>query len=249
MEENAWVGQALTSTFYLVIGVRMFMLSSQTKQTPERLLSGLFLFSGLSYLGYALAAALQIEALWTPLNFTARVLYAPAPIFLAIFTRQVFRPSGVWATGIVWATAALAVTSIAGSAYTGDWEAFSLSSPWFWCEWTSYTLPFGWAGIEAFAQYLRARRRMQHGLCDPMVCNRFLLWGLYGALSLVVSLLILPMYLHYERHGQFATLWDGLSSAAETLSIAMIWCVFFPPLFYRRWITGTPTEDGATAQT
>ena len=242
MEDNAVIGQTLTAIFYLVIGIRMYQLSKRTQQVPELLLAGLFLFSGVAYVLYAIPVLIPNEALWTPLNFSARVVYAPAGVFLAIFTRRVFRPDGVWATGIVWVTAALFVAAITGSALTGEWEGFSLSSPWFWCEWVGYTLPFGWAGIEAFIQYAGARRRVKHGLCDPMVCNRFLLWGLFGALSLVVSLIVIPMYAHYEQHGQFAAIWDTLASVTEATSIAMIWFVFFPAGFYRRWITGAPAE-------
>ncbi len=238
MEGYAYIGELLTSIFYLVVGVRLVRLASQTRQVPERLLGVLFLFSGASYLAYVFPMVLDEDWLWTPLNFLGRVLYLPIPALLAIFTRQVFRPKSRWAAWFVWVSVVLPVAGVGGSALGGDWEGYSLGNPGFWAEWVGYTLPFGWAGIEAFIQYAKARRRRKHGLCDPAVRNRYLLWGIYAVLTVIASLLILPMYAHYARHGQFAATWDRLVGAAEIASIAAIWVVFFPPAFYQRWIDG-----------
>ncbi len=238
METYAYVGELLSAIFYLVVGARLFKLASQTGQLPERLLGALFLFSGVSYLAYVCPMVIEEDWLWTPLNFLGRVLYLPAPALLAIFTRQVFRPKSRWAVWFVWASVVLPVAGVGGSALSGDWEGFSLGNPGFWAEWVGYTFPFGWAGVEAFTQYAKARRRRKHGLCDPVVCNRFLLWGIYAVLTVIASLLILPMYAHYARHGQFTATWDRLIGAVEIASIAVIWVVFFAPAFYRRWIQG-----------
>ena len=108
----------------------------------------------------------------------------------------------------------------------------------FWPEWVGYTLPFGWAGSEAFAQYRQARRRVRLGLCDPLVCNRFLLWALFGAMQVSLSLVLLPQYVNYETTNQFTAMWDALYGAIEIASIAVIWVVFFAPVFYQRWIKG-----------
>ena len=243
MEGYAYIGELLTSIFYLIVGARLLKLASRTRQVPERLLGALFLFSGASYLAYVAPIVLDEDWLWTPLNFLGRVLYLPIPALLAIFTQQVFRPKSRWAAWFVWFSVALPVAGVGGSALGGDWEGFSLGNPWFWAEWVGYTFPFGWAGVEAFIQYAKARRRRKHGLCDPVVCNRFLLWGIFAALSVIASLLILPMYAHYERYGEFAAIWDRLVGAAEIASIAMIWVVFFAPAFYRSWINGgAPVE-------
>jgi hypothetical protein len=246
MEDYAYIGELLTAIFYLVVGVRLLKLASQTRQVPERLLGTLFLFSGGSYLAYVSPNLLSEDWLWTPLNFLGRVLYLPVPILLAVFTRHVFRPKSRWAAWFVWASVIVPVAGVGGSALGGDWEGYSLGNPAFWAEWAGYTIPFGWAGVEAFIQYAKLRRRQKHGLCDPVVCNRFLLWGIFGVLSVIASLIILPMYAHYAQHGQFAATWDRLIGAVEIAAIAVIWVVFFPPAFYQRWVNGTP---GPTAQT
>jgi hypothetical protein len=34
-------------------------------------------------------------------------------------------------------------------------------------------------------------------------------------------------------------MWDALYGAIGIVSLVMIWLVFFPPVFYQRWIKGT----------
>ena len=101
MEGYTYIGQLLSAIFFLVVGARLFKLASKTKQVPERLLGTLFLFSGASYLAYVCPMVFTEERLWTPLNFLGCVLYLPVPVFLTIFTRQVFRPQSRWAAWLV----------------------------------------------------------------------------------------------------------------------------------------------------
>ena len=138
----------------------------------------------------------------------------------------------------MWGSAILLVTGVGGSVRGGDWEGFSISNGWFWLEWVGYTLPFGWAGTEAFVQYHQARRRVRLGFCDPLVCNRYLLWALFGVIQVCLVLVILPQYAEYETTNQFTAMWDALYGAIVIVSLVMIWLVFFPPVFYQRWING-----------
>jgi hypothetical protein len=169
-------------------------------------------------------------------------------VLLAVFTRRVFRPEGAWASWLVYGTAILLIVGVGGSVWSGDLEGFSISSRWFWAEWAGYTIPFAWAGVEAFAHHRRARRRLRMGLCDSLVCNRYLLWGCFGAMQVLVWVAIVRSYIEYEQQGAFSATWDALISAGEISSLALIWLIFFPPAFYRRWIQGaaavTKTAEG-----
>jgi hypothetical protein len=98
MEEQAYVGELISALVYLYAGMRLLRLSSRTGEVPERFLGAMFLVTGTSLLLYNLPIILDSESLWTPLNFAGRVAYLPAPVLLAVFTRRVFRPEGVWAT-------------------------------------------------------------------------------------------------------------------------------------------------------
>jgi hypothetical protein len=248
VEEQAYIGELIAALVYLYVGTRLLRLSSRTGEVPERLLGAMFLVTGASFLLYDLPIIFNSESLWTPLNFAGRVAFLPAPMLLAVFTRRVFRPEGVWATWIVYGTAALLVGGVGGSVWSGDLEGFSIGSPWFWAEWVGYTIPFAWAGVEALGHHRGARRRLRLGLCDPLVCNRYLLWGFFGAMQVLVSVATVPSYSEYEHEGAFSAMWDALISAGELSSLALIWLIFFPPALYRRWIQGpaavTKTAEG-----
>jgi hypothetical protein len=239
MEEQAYIGELISALVYLFVGTRLLRLSSRTGEVPERLLAAMFLVTGTSFLLYDLPIILDSESLWTPLNFAGRVAFLPAPVLLAVFTRRVFHPEGAWATWMAYGTAILLAVGVGGSVWSGDLEGFSVGSPWFWAEWTGYTIPYAWAGVEALAHYRRARRRTRLGLCDPLVCNRYLLWGFFGAIQVLVSLATIPAYSEYEQEGAFSATWDALISAGEISSLVLILLVFFPPAFYQRWINGT----------
>jgi hypothetical protein len=236
MEEQAYIGELISALVYLYAGARLLRLSSRTGEGPERLLGAMFLVTGISFLLYDLPMILDSESLWTPLNFAGRVVYLPAPVLLAVFTRRVFRPEGAWGAWVAYGSAILLVAGVGGSVWSGDLEGFTVSSPWFWAEWTGYTIPFAWACAEALAHHRQARRRLRLGLCDPLVCNRYLLWGFFGAMQVMVSLAVIPAYAEYEQGGAFGAMWDAVISAGEISSLALISLIFFSPAVYQRWI-------------
>ncbi len=245
MEDHAYIGELLAGIVYLIVAVRLLRLGQRTGEFPEKLLGVTFLFIGTSAVLYVLPNLSLFESLWTPLNFAGRVCVIPYAVIFTLFTWRVFRPAERWGGWLVWGTAILLVIGVGGSAVGGDWEGFSISNGWFWLEWVGYTLPFGWAGSEAFVQYRQARRRVRLGLCDPLVCNRYLLWALFGALQVSLSLVLLPQYANYETTNQFTAMWDALYGAIEIVSLVMIGFVFFPPAFYQRWVNGNAPVEKA----
>jgi hypothetical protein len=236
MEDHAYIGELIAGIVYLIAGVRLLRLGQRTREAPERLLGATFLLMGVSAAFYVLPVFPAFESLWTPLNFSGRVTFLLAAIMLARFTRRVFRPDERWGAWLVWGSAILLVSGVGGSALGGDLEGFSISNGWFWLEWVGFTFPFSWAGLEALTQYRQARRRMRLGLCDALICNRYLVWALFGVLQTCSSLVLIPQYSEYESTGQFTATWDALYGASIISSLFMIWLVFFPPAVYRRWI-------------
>ncbi len=231
MEDHAYIGELLAGIVYLIVAVRLLRLGQRTGEFPEKLLGVTFLFIGTSAVLYVLPNLSVFESLWTSLNFAGRVCVIPYAVIFALFTWRVFRPAARWGGWLVWGTAILLVIGVGGSAMGGDWEGFSISNGWFWLEWVGFTLPFGWASSEAFAHYRQARRRVRLGLCDPLVCNRYLLWALFGALQACLCLALLAQYSEYETTSQFTATWGALYGASIIASLVMIWLVFFPPIF------------------
>ena len=248
MMENGWIGEFVAGIFYLIVGIRLARLASQTGERPERLLSAMFLFSGVSYIIYTVPMAYPIEALWTPLNFAGRVVYLPAAILVALFTREVFRSDARFSMWMVYATAATLVVGVGASAMTGDWEGYSLGNPFFWVEWAGYTVPFAWAGLEAFGQYRSSLRRQRLGLCDRLVCNRLLLWSIWGVVMVALSFVLIPMYAHFETANAFSALFDVVTGALEVFALGLIWLVFFPPRLYQKLICGSDDSENSAEE-
>lgn len=248
MEGHAYLGELLGGVVYLIAGFRLARLGQRTGEAPERLLGATFLCMGVSAGFYVSSAFPVFASLWTPLNFVGRVTYLPVAVMLVLFTARVFRPNEHWTAWFAWGIAALLLVGVGGSVLAGDWEGFSISKRWFWLEWLGMTLPFGWAGAEALLQHVRARRRVRLGLSERMVCNRLLLWALFGALQVGSCLVLIPQYAQYERDNLFTATWDMLYAACVIGSVVMVWLVFFPPVVYRRWIAGAapplPAEEG-----
>jgi len=247
MEEQAYLGELTSALLYLVAGVRLLRLASRSGELPERLLGAMFVIVGSSYVLYNLPIVFDLESLWTQFNFAGRIVYLSAPVLLAVFTRRVFRKNAAWSLWLVCGVATLILVGVTGSTANGDWEGFSISSGWFWLEWSGYVVPFVWAASEALLQYRKARRRLKMGLSNPMVCNRLLLWGVFAVLETCVWLLVLPQYAQYERQGVFAERWDTWISVLETSALATIYLTFFPPAVYRRWIVGRAASGAAAS--
>jgi hypothetical protein len=69
------------------------------------------------------------------------------------------------------------------------------------------------------------------GLADPLVANRFLLWGIGTLATLLVSLLYIGAQFlgHYEMPASLI----GISSTLVLASAIAEWLAFFPPRSYR----------------
>jgi hypothetical protein len=248
MADNAWIGEFVAGIIYLIVGFRLARLASQTGERPERLLAAMFFFSGVSYLVYTVPMVIPIEALWTPFNFAGRAIYIPAPILITLFTREVFRSGSRYSAWMVYLTSALLVVGVGVSSMMGDWEGFSIGNPFFWLEWSGYTIPFAWAGLEAFGQYRSSLRRRRLGFCDRLVCNRLLLWSVWGMAQVGLSILLLFMYSHFETNNAFSALFDGLTGVLEIFSLGLIWLVFFPPRFYQKLLSDSDGSESSVGE-
>jgi hypothetical protein len=118
----------------------------------------------------------------------------------------------------------------------GQWDGYTVSSPWFWCEWLGYTLAPLWIGAEGLLAHAGARRRVRLGLCEPMVASRYLLWGLFGAIQVCCSLVIVPMYATYESNQPFTIGADAALGALEVLAAGVAWLAFCTPRHYEAWV-------------
>jgi len=98
--------------------------------------------------------------------------------------------------------------------------------------------PLVWMGAEGFSHYARARQRRKLGLCEPLDCNRYLLWGLAGVLWATLEIVVIGQDVVYQRAGAWSASVGLAVCWLEIVPVALIWLVFFPPAGYRRWLNG-----------
>ena len=204
--ESEYFLTLFSGLFYLAVALPLLRLSARSGQSPERALGVTFLLMGISYLFYELPFPLGNEALVAPFSIAGRVFYDVSVVTVALFTKQVFHSDRAWADWLFGSTIALLVIGFAASALYGDWEGLApLGNPGFWPEWLGQSIPCAWVGLAGLSEYVKARRRLRMGLSDALVCNRFLLFSLFGFLQLGRLGVLIPMYIGYETTGVFST--------------------------------------------
>jgi len=245
-------GNAIAWGAYLYVGVRLYRLSRRTGQLPELLIAATFLLWTLAYLFYDIPYTIVLAGELVPdvCSYASLITLALGNAAFAFFIRAVFRPDARWATWLVAAIVVSLVAGVAGSAWVGDWEGINpLANPWYWLEYLGSFAPSAWMTAEGFSQYFKARRRLELGLCEPMACSRFLLWGIAGALWVILEVVLTANDFANALTGQWSPLLDFGVALFEVVPVAVIWFVFFPPEFYRRWVEGSAKPTGAAPPT
>jgi hypothetical protein len=105
-----------------------------------------------------------------------------------VFTWQVFRPAAAWgraavAIGIACMAASLVASLHAVAGAPADASSQAVARNPVFLGMAGYSGCFLWTAIEGLLQHRNARRRAALGLGDPVVANRFLLWGVFGLMA------------------------------------------------------------------
>ncbi len=238
----ALLGISLFAIASFVVGWRLLWLAHRTGLLPEKLIGGsLFLAGGI---GTALLILSGAAGPARGVFSTAAMLAVDCGITaLGVFTSRVFRP------GLVGATVVATCTALLFLSFATDWVSghylgvrrspFSMSA-----DYIGRFVIYGWASYETLRQYTLARRRVRIGLLEPLVANRFLLWG--------ISTLAATGIWGYS-------LWsEGIANSDTTefylvatvmggTCAASIWLAFFPPGFYQRWFAVMETPSRAVS--
>ena len=241
MEQNAFIMEAITGVIVVVVGVRIYLLSRRTRQAPEYLIALTFLIWALGYalydIPYAFTAGDQSIAPF--FAYTSLLAFNLGNVALALFTKDVFRKQQHWAGWLVVAIVVCLVLGSAGSAWVGDWEQVDpVANPGYWPQVVGGFAPSVWMCVEGLGQYRSARRRLKVGLCEPLTCHNFLLWGVAGALWMSLEFVLVAQDLFYLNAGEWSGALGIANGLLEIVPIAIMWLVFFPPARYRRWIEG-----------
>ena len=241
---------AATLLFVLVsaaVAIRLLLLSRSTRCTPELYL-GLGIL-GTAVLGYGTMIAAQIlRGTTNPIatSFAERAVQAAGEILhdggvsmMIAFVVSVFRPRERWAR-------ALAATALAalwggnlGWQLENGFRSAGVGNGFWWMRYAViWTYPL-WTMIESYRYYALMRRRLALGLADPLVANRFFLWGtgsLGTALAIWISSLSFFLIARPERLLAWAPSIEVATATVGVATVALFYLTFLPPGWYRRWV-------------
>lgn len=225
----------LFSLASLAVAVHLLMLAGRTGQSPELLLGSSFLLTliGNAVVTLVLGRDVGSGALRTHSVQAAGFLVDLGFILAAVFIARVYRRRTAWAIGLVWGLGAVLLGS-----HVFTWVMMDPGRDYMGFYWLRFALRdfvYLWGSLEAFRYYRLMRKRVRHGISDPVVANRFLLWGVASGLGAL-------MVATFQVGGAMGY---GTASAAMLLTVGsgiglpaalLFWLTFFAPQAYRRWI-------------
>jgi hypothetical protein len=238
MPLGALLGAAIFVTWSLVLGARLLEMARRTRGLPELAMGTAFVASG--GVGFALQIAAQTPDLLSPLASARAMAAGKLCVQLgvgcqALFTWRVFRPDRAWAARWFAAVVVSLAAISAGYAASGHLGDPVYSGVWFWLESLAQMIATGWGAAEALRFHRLMRRRLRLGLADPVVTNRFLVWGVAigaGVLAIAVGPLIHAIGVESPCTPYLL----GLAGAVAVTSALGYWLTFFPPASYRHLV-------------
>lgn len=240
---NALVGLGFVAFFVvaLVVGTRLLLLARRTRELPE-LLMGIGVL-GIGPVGFGLmvgaehAAALS-PALHQPLLLFGTLAAATGALAKYVFNWRVYYPESATVRAAVIVCGLL----LFGSAlYEGIVHGLTLQgrpTPLTLLRSTLQTGCLLWGALEALRYWAKMRRRLQLGLADAALTNRFLMWAL-GAFAAGFGTAVGTGWQVATGQSAMEVGWVFASSSAHGLIAAVaIGLAFIPPAGYLRWIRG-----------
>jgi hypothetical protein len=241
----------------VAIGMRLLRLGAQSGG-PERWLGVYFLgssvfgtvLSGFVYMAFA-SPSLVLPDPWLRTFHALELATGGAGLFgIYMFTWRTFRPDDAWARSAVIAGGAVLLGSLVWFGISEGFQVAVLNGPSYWIGVGARELALVWMAIESVRYWGLLRRRLRLGLSDPLVTNRFLLWGLFAAVVILMGAADPLARVWYCRLADSTTTWDpelgrpiivvvmALTSALGILSAGTLFLTFFPTPGYRRWVLG-----------
>lgn len=231
----------------LIVGARLLKQGADRGALPELLLGAGLAFDGLEWL-------LWMLSFYTPLAETPLAPYLTAGcrigivisnLFLLLFVRTVFRPTSSYALAFALFVSSVSTTGLTVGIYLGDLTGFAADRIWLWLELGGTLTVYLWCFAEATSYYASMRKRVKHGLADPIVTNRVLLWCGYGASGAITELLYMAGVAMAGSDGSYPFIFDAFMIVTTTVGGFLVLLAFFPPPIYLRWVTAsaTPATD------
>jgi hypothetical protein len=99
--------------------------------------------------------------------------------------------------------------------------------------------------LESLRYYALMRRRRALGLADPVVTNRFLVWGAGEAASTLVVLALFVATMTQPGISAADPFVSWCVTLAGLLNAFVWWLTFTPPKTYLRWVRAGAAEEAS----
>ena len=233
-----WVGFLAFFFVSLAVGVRLLLLWGRTRQLPELLIGIGVLGIGPVGFGSGVAGALLLErrpGLGALLLGTASLAASVGVVAKLTFNWRVYHPEAPAAR----AATALGALVLAACFAVKLAQGFSHGLAPDLVYYLRVFVQIGallWGAGEALRYHAMMRRRVRIGLADPVVANRFLLWGIGAGAAGVGSLVGTVAQLTTGVTLRDAS-WVTVSSSLHGLVAAIaLWLAFLPPKAWREYV-------------
>jgi hypothetical protein len=240
MEILAALGGGAFILASLGIGIRLLILAARTRKLPELVMGLALLLTGA--VGYPVIAVARAgvtlsDDVRAALAFTYMLSMVIGIGAIAVFNWRVYRPESRRADlavlTIIAAMAACCIGQGMGPGYLD--AAVRITSPWLLGQLFIPSSALGWAAVESIRYHLLLRRRLALGLADPLISDRFRLWGIgTTAATLLNGTSSTTTAMGFDM----STALSGalLIGALGLVSALTTWFAFAPPGAYVRWV-------------
>jgi hypothetical protein len=236
----------------VTIGVRLLMIGASTRKLPE-IAIGLGFVIG-AVVGYVpetivLSTDLMSPRVETSVLAVTQVALRGAPVAILVFTIAVFRPTEVWARALGAVILAALVVSWLAFPNTRVFAQSPADVFWYDVFAVSRSVAAAWGATESFLFYRRAKRQVRLGLISPVLCDRFLLWGI--GLTALTALLATTIWAALLGIDPATSGWVLLESLLGVIGAVTLWLTFFPAEAYKRRVArkwGAITGGGLEAK-
>jgi hypothetical protein len=245
MQAVAAVSFTLLVVCAWVVGVRLLLLARRTHGLPETCLGWMMVC--MMGIGYPLAVIAQAEGLLggVPAKLAQNLSNASINIAFAltyIFTWRVFRPRSPVAT---------IFTLVACATFIAHWlvvvriiyglesmaDSVDATRHWALLSLIPGGIGYGWSAFESLRYRQLLQRRMALGLADPVITNRFLLWGCMGVAT-AVSAVVNVAFLLTRVDVISSPMAQSITSMTGLVQSALLYLTFLPPARFTRWLQG-----------
>jgi hypothetical protein len=232
-----------------VVSLRLLWLARRTRQRPELLLGGGIL--GTAVLGYGTLitamilrgglGAVATNLLERSLHCAGQVMHDAGVSMVILFVLTVFRPHDRWARVLAGTALLVLWTGHAGWELTNRYVSTLPGNGFWWLRYSViWTYPL-WTMVESYRYYGMLRRRRALGLADPLVTNRFFLWGSASlGTTLATWTASVPYFLVSDPEAmvRVAPFIQVATAIVGVTTVTLYGFTFVAPRWYRRWVTG-----------